>query len=317
MKPRHSADYRTILWMLVFAPAVMAAQFVNPELIGKLTILSLYFGVSAAVIAHNHNHSPTFTSKRANSWFGKVLSIFYGYPTFAWIPTHNLNHHKLVNKPGDATITWRFTNRHNVLVAATYFFVSAWFQRIPTSQFIERAKAQNPKLHAMIRGQFWFWGLAHAGLLSLAIFLHGPLLGLKVWFFAVFVPALFALWTVHLFNYEQHVHTDPWSEYDHSRNFISPLLNFLLFNNGYHTAHHENAGLHWSQLPKLDAELAPRINPALREKSVWWYWFRQYVLAVFVPKLGTTQIGRAPFDTPNLDLRTDDVEAATYNASRA
>lgn len=318
MKPRYSADYRTLLWMLVFAPAVMASQFIWPELIGWVTVLGLYFGVSAAVIAHNHNHSPTFASKRANNWFSNVLALFYGYPTFAWIPTHNLNHHKLVNKPGDATITWRITNRHNVLVAATYFFVSAYYQSEPTKQFVERARAKNPKLHAFIRGQVAFWALANMALFALALGLHGFSLGLKVWFFAVALPALFALWTVHLFNYEQHVHTDPWSDYNHSRNFVSPLLNFLLFNNGYHTAHHENAGLHWSELPALDAKIADKIDPVLRERSVWWYWFRQYALAPLFPKLGTVQIGRAPFDTEGaLNLQTDEVDAVTYNASRA
>jgi beta-carotene hydroxylase len=317
MSPRFAADYRTLVWMLVLAPAVMAAQILDPSLIGWLTPLSLYLGVSASVIAHNHNHCPTFANKRANSWFGNWLSIFYGYPTFAWIPTHNLNHHKHVNKAGDATITWRISNSHNVLIAASYFFVSAFYQRIPTKQFAERAKASNPKLHRMIRNQTAFWLLGNAALLATCILLNGTRAGLNVWLFAVALPAVFALWTVHLFNYEQHVHTDPWSSYNHSRNFVSPVLNFLLFNNGYHTAHHENAGLHWSQLPKLDAQIADKIDPTLRQKSVWWYWTRQYLLAPFFPQLGTTQIGRAPFDVPNLDLRTDDVEAEVANASRA
>ncbi len=303
--------------MLVFAPSVMAAQYVAPQLVGYLTVLSLYFGVSAAVIAHNHNHSPTFSGRRANDWFGKVLSIFYGYPTFAWIPTHNLNHHKWVNKPGDATITWRFSNRHNLLIASTYFFVSAFYQRDPIQQFVAKAKASNPKIHRMIRGQLAFWAAANISLLAIAVGLHGVGEGLRVWFFATVLPAVFALWTVHLFNYEQHVHTDPWSEYNHSRNFTSPALNFLLFNNGYHTAHHEQAGLHWSKLPELDARLAGFIDPALRERSLWWYWFRQYVLAPLWPAMGTRQLGRAPFDTEKLDLATDDVEAVNGNSARA
>ena len=41
-----------------------------------------------------------------------------------------------------------------------------------------------------------------------------------------------------LFNYDQHAHANPFSEYDHSRSFTSPILNFLLFNNGYHFVHH-------------------------------------------------------------------------------
>lgn len=306
-----------MVWILVFAPAVMAVQYIWPHLIGPMTVLSLYFGVSAAVIAHNHNHCPTFSTKRQNAFFGNVLSIFYGYPTFAWIPTHNLNHHKLVNKPGDATITWRFTNRHNFLVAFTYFFVSAYYQSEPTKQFIERAKQKNPKLYGMIRTQFTFWAVGHLSLLAIALAAHGFKLGLYVWFFATALPAVFALWTVHLFNYEQHVHTDPWSKYNHSRNFVGRSLNYLLFNNGYHTAHHEHAGAHWSELPALDAPLAAHMDPVLRQRSVWWYWFRQYVLAVIVPSLGTRQIGRAPFDTASLSLKTDEVDAVTYNATRA
>jgi beta-carotene hydroxylase len=317
MKPRFAADYRTILWILVFAPGVMAAQYIWPRLIGELTVFSLYLGVASAVVAHNHNHCPTFSNKKANEWFSKVLSIWYGYPTFAWIPTHNLNHHKLVNKAGDATITWRISNSHNVLIAATYFFVSAFHQSQPTAQFVKKAKERNPKLYASIRSQVRFWALTHCALLAIAMLSHGAAGGVRVWFFATALPALFALWSVHLFNYEQHVHTDPWSEYNHSRNFVSPLLNFLLFNNGYHTVHHENAGAHWSLLPELDAKIAAHIDPRLRQRSVWWYWFKQYALAPFFPSLGSTQIGRAPFDTETGDLRTADVDAVTYNESRA
>ena len=115
------------------------------------------------------------------------------------------------------------------------------------------------------------------------------------------LPALFALWTIMFFNYIQHVHTDPWSEHNHSRSWISPLLNFLLFNNGYHSAHHEMAGAHWSTLPELHARLAPDIDPRLNEQSFWWFCLRNYLLAPLFPSLGTHQIGRAPFDVPGLD----------------
>ena len=105
MRPRNPADYRTILWALL-APSVVAIQFARPEWVPYLAWVSAYFALACGVIAHNHNHCPTFSSRRMNAAFGNWLSIFYGYPTFAWIPTHNLNHHKFVNAPGDATITW-------------------------------------------------------------------------------------------------------------------------------------------------------------------------------------------------------------------
>ena len=315
--PRHAADYRSMLWMFGFAPALLIAQYANPDWVPYLAWLSFYFGVSAAVITHNHIHTPTFKARWANSFFNSWLSIFYGFPTFAWIPTHNQNHHKLVNKPGDATITWRITNRHHVLVALTYFFVSAYYQKDPTDQFIKKAKANNPKLFRRIVYEYAFWATAHIGLLSLAIFLHGAKLGLFVWAFSSGLPCLFALWTVHLFNYEQHVHADPWDDYNHSRNFTGKLLNFFLFNNGYHWAHHEQAGLHWSKLPQKFAEGADKIDPRLNEANLFWYFFRQYVLGTFIPSFGSKQIGRAPFDVKGtLDVSADDVEAVTSNQAR-
>jgi beta-carotene hydroxylase len=296
---RHRADYRTLLWLFGFAPSVMAAQYLWPSLMRYLLVPSLYLGVSAAIIAHNHNHCATFSSRRYNEWFDKWLAIFYGYPTFAFIPTHNLDHHKRPNRPGDATITWRFSNRHALWVACTYFFVSAFYQQEPIRQFVGRAKQRNPKLYAVIRSQVAFLGLVYTSLLGLAVSLHGFGAGLWVWTVATLFPALFALWAVQFLSYEQHVHTDAWSEHDHSRNFVSGLANFLLFNNGYHTAHHHDAGLHWSQLPALDGRMAHLIHPALRERSLSWYLLRQYLLSLFFRRLGTRQLGRAPFDTPS------------------
>jgi fatty acid desaturase len=318
LKPRYAADYRTLLWMGVVAPLTMAAQFAWPRLIGGwVTVLSLYMGVSAAVVVHNHVHSPVFQDRRLNNWFSHLLSVFYGQPVFIWMPTHNLNHHKLVNRAGDATITWRISNSHNILIASTYFFVSAYYQSKLSAQYIERAKETNPKLYVMIRSQQRVWAIANVALIALALGMHGLHEGLRVWLFAVALPAFFALWTVHLFNYEQHVHTDPWSDYNHSRNFVSPVLNFLLFNNGYHTVHHESAGTHWSELPALDAKIAHHIDPSLRQRSVWWYWLKQYFLAPIFPSLGSRQIGRVPFDDVRRDLTTEAVEADTSNASRA
>ena len=307
---KYAADYRTLLWTLVLTPGLVAVQYARPDLIPYLSWLSFYFAVSCGVIAHNHLHVPSFKSKAANELFGNWISIFYGYPTFAWIPTHNLNHHKWVNKPGDATITWRFTNRHNVLVAATYFFVSSYYQSEPIKTFIRKAKERNPSLYRRIITQYFVVFGSHAVMLSLAVALHGVQTGVFVWAFTMGLPALFSLWTIMLFNYEQHVHTDPWSKKNHSRNFVGKLLNFLLFNNGLHTAHHENAGLHWSLLRESHATFEHEIHPELKQRSVWWYWFKQYFLAMFFPSLGTQQIGRAPFDTregERNDISTDEV----------
>ncbi|HEX6241415.1 MAG TPA: fatty acid desaturase [Polyangiales bacterium] len=308
MLPRNSADYRTLLWVLV-PPVLIALQLARPEWVPYLSPLSFYFALACGIIAHNHNHCPTFRGKRANHLFGTWISVFYGYPTFAWIPTHNLNHHRYVNADGDATITWRHTNRHNVVVAATYFFVSSYYQSGPINDYIKQARAKNPELFRRIMSQYVVWIGSYLAVFGLGVWLHGFSTGLYVFGFAMGLPALFSLWTIMLFNYDQHVHADPFSKYDHSRSFTSPTLNFLLFNNGYHAAHHERPGAHWSELAELHAQLAPHINPVLNQKSLWWYWFKQYALTPFFPKLGTVQLGAGPDKPPPQRARDFEAQA--------
>lgn len=293
---RNQADYRTILWVGL-AVALVAIQYTWPETVWFLSPLSCYLAIACGVISHNHNHQPTFSIKRLNYGFGHLLTFFYGYPTLMWIPTHNLNHHLFTNRPGDATITWRHTNLNNLWVVLTYPFVSGFYQSEAVKTYIKRTKLKNRKMYARIVFQYIFWLGSYAFMLWLAWYLHndrGNGAGLYVWFFAVILPAISSATVIMMFNYIQHVHADAWSDHDHSRNFTSRSFNFLFFNNGYHTAHHQRPGLHWSLLREAHLQIAPRIDPALNESSLWWFVIRQYLLAPFFPSLGTQQIGAAP-----------------------
>jgi hypothetical protein len=49
----------------------------------------------------------------------------------------------------------------------------------------------------------------------------------------------------------------------------------------------------------VHAEIAPRIDPSLVQRSLWLYWFRQYLLAPLFPSVGTRQIGPGPMNPPN------------------
>jgi beta-carotene hydroxylase len=312
MLPKNVADYRTLLW-ITLAVAFVAVQYANAERmwVFLLAVPNFYFALCCGIIAHNHNHCPIFASKRMNNGLGHLLSFFYGYPTFVWVPTHNLNHHKHVNRAGDATITWRYSDRHNLFVAITYFFVSGYFQAVPIKAFIQKAKSFNRRLYRRIQMQYVIWLGSWLSFLVLAIYLHGLRRGALIWGFSVGLPSLFSLWVIMFFNYEQHVHTDPWSPHNHSRNFTGGVLNFLLFNNGYHGIHHEHPGMHWSKLPEAHQLIEKNIHPELKQRSMWWFMIKQFVLAPIWPKLGTQQIGRAPFDLLTgqaINLESDDVE---------
>jgi len=143
---------------------------------------------------------------------------------------------------------------------------------------------------------------------------------LLVYFFAFLMPALFALWSMMFINYIQHVHCDPWSKHNHSRNFVSRFGNFLVFNNGFHTVHHENAGTHWSKLPELHAKIAHEIAPELCQASIFGYCLEAYLLGAFSPRFRTHQVGRAPYDPPDggeVRLVTAEVDAAEAGVNAA
>jgi fatty acid desaturase len=271
-------------------------SYVTPWLVPWTLPFALYVGLCAGALSHNQNHCPAFRDRRHNGLFAAWLSIFYGFPTFVWIPTHNQNHHRYVNGPGDATITWRHTKKNTWLVAVTYFFVSAPRQKPLIERFVAHAKARDPRMHRAIVVQQWTLGLAHAGLLALASGLRGWGPGAATYLCSFGACAIMGPWGSIFVNYIQHVHCDPWSAHDHSRNFVSRSTNYFLFNNGYHTAHHETPGLHWSELPQAHARIAHLIDPALNERSITGYCLRAYVLGAFDPRRRTRQVGRAPYD---------------------
>ena len=276
----------------------MALAYTHPRWLLWSLPAALYVGFCAGILAHNHNHCPTFHGRMANALFGAWLSVFYGYPIFAWIPTHNNNHHKYKNGPGDATITWRYSRRNTWLAASTYFFVSAYWQSPQIAAFVARARAGSPRLYRRIVLETLAVCGAHASLLAAAVLLYGIRTGGALYLATFGAAAAAGLWGTMFLNYIQHVDCDPASAYDHSRNFVSKAGNALAFNNGFHTAHHEHPGAHWSELPALHARLAGAIHPDLCEGSILVFCLRTYVLGAVWPAFRTRQIGRPAYAPP-------------------
>jgi beta-carotene hydroxylase len=69
-----------------------------------------------------------------------------------------------------------------------------------------------------------------------------------------------------------------YSPDNHSRNFVSPTMNWLVFQAGYHTVHHEHATAHWSHYPALHATRSVAIDPGLNERTILGYCLKRYVL---------------------------------------
>jgi beta-carotene hydroxylase len=274
---RFKADYKTLIYMAV-TTALLIIQWnigkVQPLLYG----LSLFMAISVAIIAHNHNHLSIWHSKFLNQMTDYWLTLFYGFPVFAWIPTHNMNHHSLNNREGDYTITYRLTEKNHLLTLLSYPAVSSYFQQKPIRDYLKHQWQKT-------RSRFYFSISQYA---VLGVYLAGALLwDWKKAVLFIVIPHQVSLFSVLVFNYLQHVHADEESDRNHSRNFVG-WLNALLFNNGYHTIHHDKAGLHWSLLPEAHARIADTIDPAYIERSFWWYILRVYFLSIFISRFRVT-----------------------------
>lgn len=278
MRPRVAADWRAVFWVFVLMPGAAIAQLLRPGLAGWLLPLSMYLAYAAGVLAHNHNHVPVFANKRANAMYATVISFFYGYPIFAWIPTHNENHHRYVNREGDVAATWLFTRRNTAWTAFSYFFFSAAQQGPLTAAYLRRIKRRSLRAYTWLLAQYVLVYGAHLAVLALAVRMHGLRTGAFVYASALGIPAAGALWGLIFTNYVQHVDCDPGSRWNHSRNFTSRWMNFLVFDNGFHTVHHDRANLHWSRARAAHEAVAHHIDPRLNESSISGYCWKTYVL---------------------------------------
>lgn len=273
---KYNADFKSLLYM--FVTTVMFIFLWQAESVNFLIyIWYLFMAVSVSVMAHNHNHLPMWRSKFMNVVTDLWITCFYGFPIFAWTPTHNQNHHKFVNKEPDFTKTYRYSEKNTIFTLLSYPAISGYFQQSSLLIYLKDRYKKN-------RQTFWLC------ILQIVVLVGWYLtFGLIDWWKAliyVFIPHQVSLFSVLIFNYVQHVHADEESDYNHSRNIMG-ALNFMLFNNGLHTVHHLNANMHWSLLREAHDKVDHLIDDSLKEQSFWWYLFRVYILGIFSPKART------------------------------
>lgn len=269
---KYKADIRTVGYIII-TTGLFAYQWMNGTN-WWLYLIFLHFEVAVSVITHNHNHLNIWTWRPLNVLTDWWLTVFYGVPVFTWIPTHNRNHHRFVNKEGDSSLTYRKTEENNLLSVLTYPSMSGFYQ-MTHSVFPYMAE-----LRKKDRAKFFEnWAQVFVLIIWVVAFL---ILDWKKAIYMVIIPQQVSAFAVFVFNYVQHVHVDEESKYNHSRNFMG--VNLFLFNNGYHTMHHEKAVLHWSELPEAHKKIEHLIAPHLTEQSFWWYMIRTYVLSIFMPK---------------------------------
>jgi len=274
---RHWRDVQSLAY-LIAQPAIMAWQW-SKGFNAWLFAASLFLAIGISVIHHNHAHLTMWRNRQANRITDLAITLLQGHPTFVFHPAHNRNHHRHRHGPGDVSRTWRFGDHNHVLgwavhplqaVVAVYPLVLSWLRGI---------RRRAPGVFGWYVLQYALWLSSWAWLLWLDAG--------KAWL--VIVPQLFGLHWLLAANYLQHAHADDRARYGYARNFEG-AINPLLFNIGMHTAHHEHARAHWSELPALHAQYRSRVDARLVERSFFLYVGRVFVLGACFSRFRTRSL---------------------------
>lgn len=275
---RSKSDVRSLFWSLCLFPLPIGIAFADPYWSVAILPITLYLAFCAGALTHYHNHRGVFRSRLLNQIYSLWLSVFYGFPVFAWVPTHNQNHHKYTNGPLDATSTSRRGRPDSAYEALTYPTRSSFWQYPAVRDYFLELRITKRSEFLWCVAQILALVVVHAGLIGLFVWAHGLALGFGGYFFSLGLPALFSSWSMMFINYLQHVGCDPDSPNDHSRNFVGRLENWLVFDAGLHTIHHEEPGLHWSEYRACHEARASAIDPVLLQRNVFTFLWSRYCL---------------------------------------
>jgi len=255
---RCAADVRTIA-LLTALTALFTVQYGRLVEHPSLLPLTYVFVLVPLVAKHNHNHCRTFRGRRWNTAFAMWLTLLTGMTTTGIITAHNRLHHGENQTPADFVRCSLVRFRYNWLNFFGFFFASAFHMWRHRPDDLADWRRTRPLLYRQ------------------AVIERVVVIGFVVALLAVdwrstlnvFVgPWLFGQWFLVTINLLQHQDCDPASSHNHSRNVTGRAINWFLLNNGYHTAHHNFPGVHWSRLPDVHRVLLPEVDPALNERSL-------------------------------------------------
>lgn len=286
----HRADRRQVGIVVVYW-ALLGSMYFVPACRNVLFLfLACYFSFLNSVVIHNHLHKGIFKSRALNRMFRSVLSFGSLYPASANVASHNIVHHHFDDDgqpdwadPHAVSFRWNLLNLlhfPNVVGPNTFAGVTRWAKTTRQKDFRRQYTIE----------QVFAFGLT------------GALLAWDFWtaLFFVVIPQLWGARGILRINLIQHDRCDTTSEWNHSRNFVGRFFNWIMCNNGYHTIHHNRAGLHWSVLDEAHRkECVGRVDPALDEPSMVLYLLRTYVLHARRPDaLDASPFERAARSTP-------------------
>lgn len=268
---RYKADARTLAFVTSLF-GLMALAWTWPPAWPLRIALIVAIGCMSffcAVITHNTVHAPVFQQRWLNRIFQVVLTLTYGHPVSSFVPGHNMSHHVHTQTRKDIMRTTKARFRWNLLNQLFFAAIVSGAISKAEWQYASAMRKERPR---------WFRQLILETVALVVFYATLLVLDWQKAILYVWIPHVHAAWGVVGINFVQHDGCDTSSKVNHSRNFMSPILNWWTFNNGYHGMHHIKPGLHWSLLPQMHQSiLAPTIHPNLEQRSLVAYLWRAYI----------------------------------------
>jgi fatty acid desaturase len=202
--------------------------------------------------SHHHQHVPTFRSTALNRVLEFSHGLHVGLTSNTWLLHHVLGHHvNYLDQTKDES-RWQRADgtRMGALEYSITIAVTAYYRCI-------RVGKRFPK-HRRV---FVTYGMLTLAVLT-ALVIYKPVHALFLFVLPMAVSMLFTAWV----TYDHHAGLDTKNHMEASVNTLNRRFNLLTGNLGFHTAHHYKQSVHWSKLPALHRELAPKIAPHLYRK---------------------------------------------------
>lgn len=256
MKPpilREPSDLRSLAFVAVAIGLLVVPHASWPE--GAWAVawpaVAAWACFIASIVSHNHLHCAVFSRVWPNVAFNVALSLARGHTASGIIVPHNFNHHPKALREDD------WIRPQLAGYGLGWIRLLRYVRRASSNMLVQRNAAGAPALPSTQR----------TSLVIEKVVLAAWIIGLAWHDWRVFLWFNLVPWGVGLallvgVNLLQHDRCDADRPLGESRNFTGRFGNWLFFNNGYHTAHHLEPGLHWSRLPERHAALRGRLPDA-------------------------------------------------------
>jgi beta-carotene hydroxylase len=254
----YNKDYRALLLVLLSTFLLISPLFRMFASIYWVP-LKIIFVIICHAINHSHQHLSVFLNDTLNKLYSVLLSVNIGQSGSATIAMHQLNHHGHNNSDADLANSRLVNYRWNFLNLLLYPFVI----------IINYRKTKNILLKDLVEKRHGIKQTIAIELWAIRLFaITYCLIDWKAFILFALIPYICGVWAILAINLVQHQLVYESNDYEKATNFTGIFLNYFLFNNGYHSAHHQYPNLHWSILPQRHNEIAMNIPPLFVKRSL-------------------------------------------------